>query len=60
MADEPLYPANREQSTDSEAAEAPIETVAVDEIDQQMQDSIQQYGTDKPRRQRIKAVIVHD
>lgn len=60
MPTEPLFPGKSEQVTDAQTAEEVVETVGADEIEQQLQDSIQKYGTDKPRRQRIRAKIIHD
>lgn len=60
MPTESLFPGKFGQVTDAQTAEEVVETVDADEIEQQFQDSIQKYGTDKPRRQRIRATIIHD
>lgn len=60
MPTNPLFPGNTERATDTQATEDIVEIVEPDEIEKQLQDSIQKYGEDKPRRQRIRATIIHD
>ena len=63
MPTEPLFPGNPEQVTDAQIAEEVVETVDADDANEakrQRQEFIQKYGTDKPRRQCIRARIIRD
>lgn len=57
MAPEPFFPVNSEQTTGDPGIEVPSSSQERDEIETRLQESIERYGVNKPRRHVIEARI---